>query len=59
MADRAFPGRLREPSGEATLDDPSLSYQYPSRLTANPEVIPGQKSASGKLLHSLQTVDCT
>jgi len=32
MAGRAFPGLLREPNGEATLDDPSLCYQYAGRL---------------------------
>ena len=38
MADRAFPGWLREPSGEATLDDPSLCYQHPGRLTGKLEI---------------------
>lgn len=37
MADRAFTGRLRKPSDEAALDDPSLCYQHPGRLTGKPE----------------------
>jgi hypothetical protein len=38
MADRAFPGWLREPSGEAALDDPSLCYQHRGPFTGKPEV---------------------
>jgi hypothetical protein len=38
LAGRAFPGWLREPNGEATLDDPSPCYQHLGRLTGKPEV---------------------
>jgi hypothetical protein len=38
MADRAFPGWLHEPSGEGTLDDLSLCYQHPGRLTGKLEI---------------------
>jgi hypothetical protein len=33
----AFPGWLRESSGEATLDDPPPCYQHPGRLTGKLE----------------------
>ena len=60
MAGRAFPGWLREPNGEATLDDPSLCYQYPGGLRGNPDVArqlpnsrqPTQKPADESHEHS-------
>src|ERR1700691_1552196 len=39
MAACSFPGLLEGTSGEATLDDPSLCYQDPGRLTGKLENI--------------------